>query len=142
MKKRKSYFIRTFRINEVMVSGLLLFILIRFPLKFVENNFLKGTNISLLWYSKIMSEIFEQMIHVVDCMIAISLGIILLLVIPELIYRMVKDSLLNWGYSLWMTYRIRNFLFKDTNCIENTSRKTRIIKISVIDVRKKVLFIL
>ena len=137
MKKRKSYFIRTFRINEVMVSGLLLFILIRFPLKFVENNFLKGTNISLLWYSKIMSEIFEQMIHVVDCMIAISLGIILLLVIPELIYRMVKDSLLNWGYSLWMTYRIRNFLFKDTNCIENTSRKTRIIKISVIDVRKK-----
>ena len=70
-------------------------------------------------------------------MIAISLGIILLLVIPELIYRMVKDSLLNWGYSLWMTYRIRNFLFKDTNCIENTSRKTRIIKISVIDVRKK-----
>ena len=77
------------------------------------------------------------MIHVVDCMIAISLGIILLLVIPELIYRMVKDSLLNWGYSLWMTYRIRNFLFKDTNCIENTSRKTRIIKISVIDVRKK-----
>ena len=133
MKKRKSYFIRTFRINEVMVSGLLLFILIRFPLKFVENNFLKGTNISLLWYSKIMSEIFEQMIHVVDCMIAISLGIILLLVIPELIYRMVKDSLLNWGYSLWMTYRIRNFLFKDTNCIENTSRKTRIIKISVID---------
>lgn len=137
MKKRKSYFIRTFRINEVMVSGLLLFILIRFPLKFVENNFLKGTNISLLWYSKIMSEIFEQMIHVVDCMIAISLGIILLLVIPELIYRMVKDSLLNWGYSLWMTCRIRNFLFKDTNCIENTSRKTRIIKISVIDVRKK-----
>lgn len=137
MKKRKSYFIRTFRINEVMVSGLLLFILIRFPLKFVENNFLKGTNISLLWYSKIMSEIFEQMIHVVDWMIAISLGIILLLVIPELIYRMVKDSLLNWGYSLWMTYRIRNFLFKDTNCIENTSRKTRIIKISVIDVRKK-----
>lgn len=137
MKKRKSYFIRTFRINEVMVSGLILFIFIRFPLKFVEKNFLQGKNISLLWYSNIMSEAFEQMIHVVDCVIAISLGVILLLVIPELIHRMVKDSLLNWLYSIWMTYRIRNFLFKDTNSVENTSRKTKIIKMSVIDVRKR-----
>lgn len=137
MKKRKSYFIRTFRINEVMVSGLILFIFIRFPLKFVEKNFLQGKNISLLRYSNIMSEAFEQMIHVVDCVIAISLGVILLLVIPELIHRMVKDSLLNWLYSIWMTYRIRNFLFKDTNSVENTSRKTKIIKMSVIDVRKR-----
>ena len=137
MKKRKSYFIRTFRINEVMVSGLILFIFIRFPLKFVEKNFLQGKNISLLWYSNIMSEAFEQMIHVVDCVIAISLGVILLLVIPELIHRMVKDSLLNWLYSIWMTYRIRNFLFKDTNSVENTSRKTKTIKMSVIDVRKR-----
>lgn len=137
MKKRQSYFIRTFRINEVMVSGLLLFIFIRFPLKFVEKNFLQGKNISLIWYSKIMSEIFEQMIHVVDCVIAISLGLILLLVIPELIHRMVKDSILNWLYSIWMTYRIRKFLFKDTNSVENTSRKTKIIKMSVIDVRKR-----
>ena len=137
MKKRQSYFIRTFRINEVMVSGLLLFIVIRFPLKFVEKNFLQGKNISLIWYSKIMSEIFEQMIHVVDCVIAISLGLILLLVIPELIHRMVKDSILNWLYSIWMTYRIRKFLFKDTNSVENTSRKTKIIKMSVIDVRKR-----
>ena len=137
MKKRKSYFIRTFRINEVMVSGLILFIFIRFPLKFVEKNFLQGKNISLLWYSNIMSEAFEQMIHVVDCVIAISLGVILLLVIPELIHRMVKDSLLNWLYSIWMTYRIRNFLFKDTNSVENTSRKTNIIKTSVIDVRNR-----
>ena len=137
MKKRKSYFIRTFRINEVMVSGLILFIFIRFPLKFVEKNFLQGKNISLLWYSNIMSEAFEQMIHVVDCVIAISLGVILLLVIPELIHRMVKDSLLNWLYSIWMTYRIRNFLFKDANSAENTSRKTKIIKMSMIDIRKK-----
>ena len=81
MNERKSYFIQTFRTNEVMIFWLLLLILIRFPLKFVEKNFLNGTNTSLLWYLKIMSEMFEQMIQVVDCMMAISLVIVLILVI-------------------------------------------------------------
>lgn len=78
MNERKSYFIQTFRTNEVMIFWLLLLILIRFPLKFVEKNFLNGTNTSLLWYLKIMSEMFEQMIQVVDCMMAISLVIVLI----------------------------------------------------------------
>lgn len=137
MNERKSYFIQTFRTNEVMIFWLLLLILIRFPLKFVEKNFLNGTNTSLLWYLKIMSEMFEQMIQVVDCMMAISLVIILILVIPELIDRIVKDSLLNWIYSVWMTYRIRKFLFNDANRVEKINRKTRIIKTSIIDVRKR-----
>lgn len=89
MNERKSYFIQTFRTNEVMIFWLLLLILIRFPLKFVEKNFLNGTNTSLLWYLKIMSEMFEQMIQVVDCMMAISLVIVLILVIPELIDRIL-----------------------------------------------------
>ncbi|RHR52273.1 hypothetical protein DWX00_02630 [Blautia sp. AF17-9LB] len=137
MNERKSYFIQTFRTNEVMIFWLLLLILIRFPLKFVEKNFLNGTNTSLLWYLKIMSEMFEQMIQVVDCMMAISLVIVLILVIPELIDRIVKDSLLNWIYSVWMTYRIRKFLFNDANRVEKINRKTRIIKTSIIDVRKR-----
>ena len=120
-----------------MIFWLLLLILIRFPLKFVEKNFLNGTNTSLLWYLKIMSEMFEQMIQVVDCMMAISLVIVLILVIPELIDRIVKDSLLNWIYSVWMTYRIRKFLFNDANRVEKINRKTRIIKTSIIDVRKR-----
>lgn len=86
---KKSYFMRTFRINEVMISELLLLLLIRFPLKFVENNFLKDVNSSLLQYSKVMSGIFEQMIRAVDWMMVISFGILLLLVIPELIHRIV-----------------------------------------------------
>ncbi|RHS45991.1 hypothetical protein [Blautia sp. AM47-4] len=129
MNERKSYFIQTFRTNEVMIFWLLLLILIRFPLKFVEKNFLNGTNTSLLWYLKIMSEMFEQMIQVVDCMMAISLVIVLILVIPELIDRIVKDSLLNWIYSVWMTYRIRKFLFNDANRVEKINRKTRIINV-------------
>lgn len=137
MNERKSYFIQTFRTNEVMIFWLLLLILIRFPLKFVEKNFLNGTNTSVLWYLKIMSEMFEQMIQVVDCMMAISLVIVLILVIPELIDRIVKDSLLNWIYSVWMTYRIRKFLFNDANRVEKINRKTRIIKTSIIDVRKR-----
>ena len=84
-----------------------------------------------------MSEMFEQMIQVVDCMMAISLVIVLILVIPELIDRIVKDSLLNWIYSVWMTYRIRKFLFNDANRVEKINRKTRIIKTSIIDVRKR-----
>ncbi len=134
---KKSYFMRTLRINEVMISELLLLLLIRFPLKFVENNFLKDVNGSLLQYSKVMSGIFEQMIRAVDWMMVISFGILLLLVIPELVHRIVHDSLMNWLYSIWMTYRIRKNLFKDANCTENNSKKTRIIKTSIIDIRKK-----
>ena len=134
---KKSYFMRTFRINEVMIAELLLLLLIRFPLKFVENNFLKDVNSSVLQYSKVMSGIFERMIRAVDWMMVISFGILLLLVIPELIHRIVHDSLMNWLYSIWMTYRIRKILFKDANCTENNSKKTRIIKMSMIDIRKK-----
>lgn len=36
-----------------------------------------------------------------------------------------------------MTYRIRKFLFNDANRVEKINRKTRIIKTSIIDVRKR-----
>lgn len=119
MNERKSYFIQTFRTNEVMIFWLLLLILIRFPLKFVEKTF-EWNKYFFVMVFKIMSEMFEQMIQVVDCMMAISLVIVLILVIPELIDRIVKDSLLNWIYSVWMTYRIRKFLFNDANRVEKS----------------------
>jgi len=137
MKKTKSYFMRTFLINEIMLMLLLLFVIIQFSLRFVEKNFLSEKNMALLRYSTIMREIFGRMINAVDWMIILSLGIVLLLIIPELIYRIVQDSLMNWGYSIWMTYRIRKFLFNDINSTGNNNGKARIIQNSIIDIRRK-----
>ena len=128
MKKSNSYFMLTFQINEIMLLGLLIFGVIRFPLEFVEKNFLTENNITLLQYSMVMRDVFGKILQVMNSLIVIFLGAILLLIIPELIYRITNDSLKNWIYSVCSTYKMRKFLLHD---------KDRIIQNATIDIRKK-----
>lgn len=137
VRRKRSYFLRTFRIMEVMIFILLLLCLIRFPLGFIEKEFLSQANGFALPYVKIMREIFEWLINAVELMILVSIGMISLIGIPELVYRIAEDSIMNLLYSIWTTYRIRRFIFNKTNDMESNTVKSRTIQKSIIDIRKR-----
>lgn len=137
MKSKRSYFLRTFQIMEAMTLILLLLCLIRFPLGFIEKEFLSQANGFVLPYVKIMREIFEWLINAVGLMMLVSIGIISLIGIPELVYRITEDSVINLLYSVWTTYRIRRFISNKTNDKKtNSEKKSNIIRKSIIDIRK------
>lgn len=137
MRRKRSYFLRTFRIMEVMILILLLLCLIRFPLGFIEKKFLSQANGVMLPYIEIMSEIFEWLINAVGLMILVFIGMISLIGIPELVYRITEDSIMNLLYSIWKTYQIRRFIFNKTNDMESNTGKSRTIQKSIIDIRKR-----
>lgn len=137
VRRKQSYFLRTFRIVEVMILILLLLCLIRFPLGFIEKEFLSQANGFVLSYVKIMREIFEWLINAVELMILVSIGMIFLIGIPELVYRITEDSIMNLLYSIWTTYQIRRFIFNKTNGMESNTGKSRTIQKSIIDIRKR-----
>lgn len=122
---------------EVMILILLLLCLIRFPLGFIEKEFLSQANGFALPYVKIMREIFEWLINAVELMILVFIGMISLIGIPELVYRIAEDSIMNLLYSIWTTYRIRRFIFNKTNDMESNTGKSRTIQKSIIDIRKR-----
>lgn len=91
----------------------------------------------MLPYIEMMSEIFEWLINAVRLMILVSIGMISLIGIPELVYRITEDSIMNLLYSIWKTYQIRRFIFNKTNDMESNTGKSRIIQKSIIDIRKR-----
>lgn len=122
---------------EVMILILLLLCLVRFPLGFIEKKFLPQANGFVLPYVEIMRVIFEWLINAVGLMKLVSIGIISLIGIPELVYRITEDSIMNLLYSIWTTYQIRKFIFNKTNDMESNTGKSRTIQKSIIDIRKK-----
>ena len=120
-----------------MILILLVLCLIRFPLGFIEKKFLSQANGGMLPYIEIMREIFEWIINAVGLMIVVFIGMISLIGIPELVYRITEDSIMNLLYSVWKTYQIRRFIFNKTNDMESNTGKSRTIQKSIIDIRKR-----
>ena len=137
VRRKRSYFLRTFRIVEAMILILLVLCLIRFPLGFIEKKFLSQANGGMLPYIEIMREIFECIINALGLMIVVFIGMISLIGIPELVYRITEDSIMNLLYSVWKTYQIRRFIFNKTNDMESNTGKSRTIQKSIIDIRKR-----
>lgn len=136
MRRTQSYFLRTFRIMEVMILILLLLCLIYFPLGFIEKEFLQANGF-IMPYVKLMTKIFEWLINAVGLMILVSIGMISLIGIPELVYRITEDSIINLLYSIWKTYKIRRFIFNKTSGMGSNIGKCRTIQNSIIDIRKR-----
>ncbi|WP_433956864.1 hypothetical protein [Cytobacillus horneckiae] len=141
MKKRKSYFIRTFHINGVLLSILTLLILIRIPFKLLEVFLKHETSTFLADYSKIMTRVLEGFSSMLDGMIALSAGGLLILVVPELITRIAQDSLINWVYSIWVSFRLRRFLVRQADHegegIFKLQQHNKSIQKSIIDIRNQ-----
>ena len=122
---------------EVMILILLLLCLIHFPLGFIEKEFLPQANGFIMPYVKLMTKIFEWLINAVGLMILVSIGMISLIGIPELVYRITEDSIINLLYSIWKTYKIRRFIFNKTSGMGSNIGKCRTIQNSIIDIRKR-----
>ncbi|RDW18926.1 hypothetical protein [Oceanobacillus chungangensis] len=141
MKKGKSYFIRTFHINGFLLFVSMLLIIIRVPFKLLEVFLQHETSTVLADYSKIMTRVLREISNVLDGMILLSVGMLLILVVPELIRRIVEDSLTNWFYSIWVSFRLRKFLKRQADHegegIFKLKQHNKSIQKSIIDIRNQ-----
>ncbi|MEK5133101.1 hypothetical protein NST39_03365 [Bacillus sp. FSL W8-0645] len=142
MKKTgKSYFIQTFHINGILLFTSMILVLVRVPFKIIEVSLINETSPSLTEYSKIMAKVLGAISNTLDGMIVLSVGILLLLVVPELITRIIQDSLANWFHSIWVSFRLRKFLIRQADHegegIFKLEQHNKAIRKSIIDVRKK-----
>lgn len=140
-KSGKSYFIRTFHINGALLFISLILLLVRVPFKMLESFLQNETSPSLTEYSKIMAKVLGAISNTLDGIIVLSVGTLLILVVPELITRIVQDSLANWFYSIWVSFRLRKFLIRQADHegegIFKLQQYNKAIRKSIIDVRKK-----
>lgn len=141
MKKRKSYFIRTFDINKFILFSLMILILIRAPFKLIELYLQHETTMVLANYSKIMARVLVKISNTLDGVIALSVVVLLILVVPELVNRITEDSLKNWFYSIWVSFRLRKFLVRYTDHegegILKFQQYNKSIRKSIIDIRNR-----
>ncbi|MGG1638728.1 hypothetical protein [Paenibacillus sp. NRS-1760] len=148
MKKTgKSFFIRTFHINGFLLFISLILFLVRVPFKMIESFLHNETSSFLTEYSEIMSKVLGSISNTLDGMIVLSVATLLILVVPELVTRIVQDSLANWFYSIWVSFRLRKFLIKQADHegegIFKLQQHNKAIRKSIIDVRgKKITYII
>ncbi|WP_284642054.1 hypothetical protein [Paenibacillus silviterrae] len=138
-KLGKSYFIRTFHINEflLMSSILLLLVLVIFKIK---GAFLQAER-PLFEYTKFLYKVVDVVSKLLEGMTAVSFLLLIMLVIPEIITRVSKDSLGNWFKSIWVSHRLRRFLVRQTDHegegVLKIQQHNKSIRKSVIDIRNK-----
>lgn len=138
---KKSYFIKTFRINSSLIIISILFIMIRILLEIINIFLLSETNSSFTQYAQFLKKYVVLLEHGLDQVILTVIALLLLLILPELIFRITKDSLLNYITSYWITHRLRKFLIKKTDYDNENETKTQkynlAIKKAVVDIRNE-----
>lgn len=144
---KKTYFIKTFRINNCLIITAILSIMVRILLEIMNILLLSDENSNLIDYTQFIKKYVLLFENSLDKTILIVLALLLLLILPELVFRITKDSLLNYIKSYWITFRLRKFLIKRTNYeieIDSKTQKYNLaIQKAVIDIRNdNILFII
>lgn len=144
---KKTYFIKTFRINNCLIVTAILSIMVRILLEIMNILLLSDENSNLIDYTQFIKKYVLLFENSLDKAILIILALLLLLILPELVFRITKDSLLNYIKSYWITFRLRKFLIKQTNYeieIDSKTQKHNLaIQKAVIDIRNdNILFII
>lgn len=144
---KKTYFIKTFRINNSLIVIAILSIMVRSLLEIMNILLLSDANSNLIHYTQFIKKYVLLFENSLDKAILIVLALLLLLILPELVFRITKDSLLNYIKSYWITFRLRKFLIKQTNYEIESESKTQkhnlAIQKNVIDIRNdNILFII
>ncbi|WP_179089622.1 hypothetical protein [Paenibacillus odorifer] len=92
-------------------------------------------------YTGIMTKVLGLISNTLDGMILISVATLLILVVPELVLRIVHDSLANWIYSIWVSFRLRKFLMRQADHegegIFKLQQHNKAIRKSIIDIKEK-----
>lgn len=144
---KKTYFIKTFRINNCLIVTAILSIMVKILLEITNILLLSDENSNLIDYTQFIKKYVLLFENSLDKTILIVLALLLLLILPELVFRITKDSLLNYIKSYWITFRLRKFLIKKTNYEIESDSKTQkynlAIQKAVIDIRNdNILFII
>lgn len=137
---KRSFFLKTFKTNGFLLMLLAMIAVVNLPIKFIVSFLNSETNPSLIQYTQFMNKWLSIGLKWLDGAMAITALILVLLVLPELISRLAKDSLINWGKSIWMTYRLRKFLLRkvqfDDDSESTVALHNKSIRSAIIDIRE------
>ncbi|ENY3072874.1 hypothetical protein [Listeria monocytogenes] len=143
---KKSYFMRTFRLIGHLLLTSVLMLIADFGLKLIVI-FLKGyENGTMAQYNQFLNKYVVIVQHGLHQVLIVSLLIMLAITLPEVITRILKDSVINIGKSIWITSRIRKFLqMRATHEEEENKifRYNKVVSKAIIDVHNNsVVFLL
>ncbi|WP_207286934.1 hypothetical protein [Enterococcus faecium] len=101
---------RTFRLNGYLLLTSVLLFIAGFSIKLI-GIFLKGQeNGTMVQYNQFLNKYVVIVQHRLQQALIVSILITLTIILPEVITRILKDSVINIGKSIWITSRIRKFL--------------------------------
>lgn len=143
----KNLFYQTFRINSCLFIISILSTMIRISLEIMNIFLFSEANPNLTQYTQFFKKYLLLFGNSLEKIILIIIEILIFLILPELVFRITKDSLLNYIKSYWITFRLRKFLIKQTDYDNENEVKIQkhnlAIQKSVIDIRNNnILFII
>ncbi|MDT2668627.1 hypothetical protein [Enterococcus dongliensis] len=137
---KKSFFLKTFKINGYLLTLLAMLAVVNLPIRFIVSFLKSEPNPSLIQYTQFLYEWLSIGLKWLDGATEITALILFLLVLPELITRLTRDSLINWGKSIWLTYRLRKFLLRkvqfDDESDSTVALHNKSIRSAIIDIRE------
>lgn len=143
---KKSYFMRTFRLNGYLLLTSVMIFIANFGFKLIGIFLKSQENGSMNRYNEFLNKYVVIVQHGLQQALIVLLLIILAIILPEVITRILKDSVINLGKSIWMTSRIRKFLKMSTTHEEEENkifRYNKAISKAIIDVHNNsVVFVL
>ena len=137
---KKSYFMRTFRLNGYLLLISVFLFVADFCFKLIGILLQGQENDAMVKYSNFLNKYVVIIQHGLQQVLIISILIILLIILPEIITRILKDSVINIGKSIWLTFRIRKFLQMRATYEENENvilRYNKAINKAIVDIRNK-----
>ena len=137
---KKSFFLKTFKINGYLLTLLAMLAIVNLPIRFIVSFLKSEPNPSLIQYTQFLYEWLSIGLKWLDGATEITALILFLLVLPELITRLTRDSLINWGKSIWLTYRLRKFLLRKVQFNDESdstvAMHNKSIRSAIIDIRE------
>ena len=137
---KKSFFLKTFKINGYLLTLLAMLAVVNLPIRFIVSFLKSEPNPSLIQYTQFLYEWLSIGLKWLDGATEITALILFLLVLPELITRLTRDSLINWGKSIWLTYRLRKFLLRKVQFNDESdstvAMHNKSIRSAIIDIRE------
>lgn len=147
---RKTYLMRTFNLLRLL---LLIFILSSLSIILIQNLIIKKIDEDVLFYLQIV-KILDEVLKILDVVSFTSLAFLFITLIPELIARVFKDSIINLYKSILGTMKFRRFLINyeinQNKGVEDLNSKTgeiinqfnKAVEKSVLDIRNDELYLL
>lgn len=147
---RKTYLMRTFNLLRLL---LLIFILSSLSIILIQNLIIKKIDEDVLFYLQIV-KILDEVLKILDVVSFTSLALLFITLIPELIARVFKDSIINLYKSILGTMKFRRFLINyeinQNKGVEDLNSKTgeiinqfnKAVEKSVLDIRNDELYLL